>query len=50
MPFARGRGAVPDETGGLGLGRRSAEAHGGEAFAHNGTERGAVVGLTLAAE
>lgn len=50
-PFARGRGQVPDETRGLGLGlylvKRIAEAHEGEAFAHNAKKRGAVVGLTV---
>jgi two-component system, OmpR family, sensor kinase len=52
-PFARGRGQLPDEARGLGLGlylvRRIAQAHGGEAFAHNGAQRGAVVGFSVRA-
>lgn len=50
-PFARGRGQLPDEARGLGLGlylvRRIAQAHGGEAFARNGDGRGAVVGFSV---
>jgi two-component system OmpR family sensor kinase len=50
-PFARGRGQLPDEARGLGLGlylvRRIAQAHAGEAYAHNAAERGAVVGFSV---
>jgi two-component system OmpR family sensor kinase len=50
-PFARGRGQLPDEARGLGLGlylvRRIAQAHAGDAFAHNGEGRGAVVGFSV---
>jgi two-component system OmpR family sensor kinase len=50
-PFARGQRSESDAEGGLGLGlylvRRIAEAHQGEAFAHNLPGRGARVGFTL---
>jgi signal transduction histidine kinase len=50
-PFARGRGLMPDEQHGVGLGlylvRRIAQAHAGRAFAENLPSGGARVGFVI---